>query len=78
MAKRDITRRDEFIMAEALAFAIAALGRLPLELRPDNNIDDMKRLLDELVKSPGALADAQKTARRRLRALLDGPRNAES
>jgi hypothetical protein len=74
MANRDITGRDEFIMVEALAFAIAALGRLPLELQPANNIEDMKRLLDELVKSPRALAEAQRTARRRLTALLDGRR----
>ena len=70
MAKRNITGRDEIIVAEALTFAIEVLSRLPIELRPTNNIEDMKRLLDELVKSPDALASAQRTALRRITALL--------
>jgi hypothetical protein len=51
---RNITGRDEFLLGEALTFAIEAFSKLPIELRPSNNIDDMKRLLEELVKNPEA------------------------
>ena len=57
-------------MIEALTFAVEAVSKLPIELRPDSNIDDMKRLLDETAKRDAALAQAQKIAQRRLAMLL--------
>jgi hypothetical protein len=48
IAQRAITHRDEFIMAQALIFALHALQRLPEDQRPESNIDDMKAILAEL------------------------------
>ena len=59
-------KRDEYVMAEALAFTIEALNSLPIEHRPDNNISDMKRLLDDLVTNEPTLAIQQTIARKRL------------
>jgi hypothetical protein len=53
-------------MVEALTFTIEALSGLPIELRPDNNITDMKRLIEEFVKQDANLAQSQLIARRRL------------
>jgi hypothetical protein len=41
----NITGRDGFIVADALATAIVALERLPNKHRPDSNICDMKSIL---------------------------------
>ena len=68
--RKEITGRDAYIMVEALSFTIEALSGLPIELRPDNNITDMKRLLDELVKHDGGLAQFQSLARRKLENVL--------
>jgi hypothetical protein len=71
MARRkDITGRDNFILVEALSFAIEAFSGLPIEFRPDNNIADMKRILDELVKQDTNLAQSQLLARRKLDQVL--------
>lgn len=70
LQQRDVTGRDDFLLVEALTFTIEALSRLRVESRPENNITDMKRLLEELVMNPGALASAQQTAQRRLNTLL--------
>ena len=45
VAQRAHTHRDEFIMAQALIFALDALRRLPEDQRPESNIDDMKAIL---------------------------------
>jgi len=45
--RKKITARDAYIMVEALTFTIEALSGLPIELRPDNNITDMKRLIED-------------------------------
>jgi hypothetical protein len=45
MLNRAITHRDEFIMAQALIFALDGLRRVPEDQRPENNIDDMKAIL---------------------------------
>src|ERR1700704_2198053 len=68
--RKEVTGRDAFIIVEALTFAVEALSRLPIEFRPDNNINDMKRLIDEAVKQDRTLAQAQLIAHRRLRMLL--------
>ena len=71
MAERiDVTRRDAFIIVEALTFAVEALSKLPIEFRPDSDIEDMKRLIDELIKEDAAVAQMQMIAQRRLAALL--------
>ena len=62
----DITGRDTYLLVEALTFTIEALRGLPIELRPDNNIADMKRLVENFVKHDGGLAQSQLIARRRL------------
>jgi hypothetical protein len=71
MAKRkDITGRDGYILVEALSFTIEAFSGLPIEFRPDNNITDMKRILDELIKQDTNLAQSQLLARRKLDQVL--------
>ena len=69
--QKNITGRDAYILVEALSFTVEALSGLPIELRPDNNIAEMKRLLDEFVKHDAGLAQVQLIARRRLRHVLD-------
>jgi hypothetical protein len=71
MAKRrDVTGRDNYILVEALSFTIEAFRGLPIEVRPDNNITDMKLILDELVKQDAALSQSQLLARRKLDQVL--------
>jgi hypothetical protein len=64
--------RDGYVILEALTFAIEAFEKLPLEFRPSNNIADMKRIVDTLVKRDLTLAQAQKLARRRLEVIMTG------
>jgi len=69
---RDLRRR----MPPSLPLSITALASwcayddwlsgLPIELRPDNNIADMKRLVEKFVKHDAGLAHSQLIARRRL------------
>jgi len=58
--------RDTYLLVEVLTFAVEALSGLPIELRPDNNIADMKRLVEEFVRHDAGLAHSQMIARRRL------------
>jgi hypothetical protein len=51
-----VTGRENYLIVEALALAVEALSGLPIELRPDNNIADMKRLIEEFVKHDAGLA----------------------
>jgi hypothetical protein len=44
--------------------AVRALSGLPIELRPDNNIADMKRMVEKFVKYDAGLAHSQVIARR--------------
>jgi len=44
----DLSKRDELMVAQALLLAAALLGRLPNELRPESNINDMRALLSKL------------------------------
>jgi len=48
--RAEVTGRDTYLLVEALTFTVEALSGLPIELRPDNNVADMKRLVGELVK----------------------------
>jgi hypothetical protein len=71
MAKqRDITGRDRYLLVQALSFTIEAFGGLPVELRPENNITDMKLILDALIKQDAHLAELQMIARRKLGQVL--------
>ncbi len=38
--------REQLLTAQALAFSILALERLPDDRRPDNNIQNMKEMFD--------------------------------
>jgi hypothetical protein len=64
--RAEVTGRDTYLLVEALTFTVEALSGLPTELRPDNNVADMKRLLEEFVKLDAGLAHSQLIARRRL------------
>jgi len=68
--RKKIIARDAYIMVEALTFTIEALSGLPIELRPDNNITDMKRLIEDFVKQDANLARSQIIARPRLQNVL--------
>jgi hypothetical protein len=68
--RKEVTGRDAYIMVEALTFAVEALSKLPIELRPDSNIDDMKRLIEEALRQEASLAQAQLIAHRRLAMLI--------
>jgi hypothetical protein len=74
---KEVTGRDGYILVEALAFTIEALSALPIEFRPDNNITDMKRILDGLVRQDATLAQSQWLARHKLDQVLTHrrPRN---
>ena len=67
---KDLMGRDAYVMVEALTFAIEALSGLPIEHRPDNNITDMKRILDDFVKGDASVALHQSIARKRLENVL--------
>ena len=68
--RKEITGRDGYILAQALTFTIEAFSGLPIEFRPDNNITDMKLILDELVKEDASVANSQIAARRKLDQVL--------
>lgn len=51
--ENNITGRDNFIIAEALATAIVALTDLPIAHRPSSDIEDMKRLFTEYAHQLG-------------------------
>ena len=53
---KSVTGRDGYIIAQALAYAIEAIGALPPERREESNRTDMKRLLDAMIDSDRALA----------------------
>jgi len=76
--RKDITGRDNYVLVQALSFTIEAFSGLPIEFRPDNNITDMKRILDELVKQDGNLAQSQLLARRKLDEVLTHTRRPTS
>jgi hypothetical protein len=67
----NISPREKFILVEALAFAVEGMSLLPIEHRPSNNIEHMKRMLEALVSADPALATFQGIAQRRLGALLE-------
>jgi hypothetical protein len=68
--RKDVTGHDAYIIVEALTFAVEALSKLPIEFRPTDNIEDMKRLIEELIKEDAAVAKLQMIAQQRLAALV--------
>ena len=52
----DVTGRDTYLLVEALTFTVEALSGLPIELWRDNNIADMKRLVQDFVEHDLGLA----------------------
>jgi hypothetical protein len=68
--RNEVTGRDDYIIVEALTFAVEALSKLPIVFRPESNIKDMKRLLDARVKQDATLGQAQQIAQRRVAVLL--------
>ena len=59
--RKEITGRDGYIIVEALTFAVEALSKLPIEHRPDSNIDDMKRLIEAAIKQDELLANCRRS-----------------
>jgi hypothetical protein len=57
----NVTGRDGYILAKALAFAIEVIDRLPEEWRPRSDRDDMLRLLEAI--QPKAQDDLRMLAR---------------
>jgi CelD/BcsL family acetyltransferase involved in cellulose biosynthesis len=70
----NVTGRDGYILAQALAFAIEVIDRLPEEWRPRSNRDDMLRLLEAMQpKTHAALrVQARATLQRRGITAKDG------
>jgi hypothetical protein len=66
--------RRNYILAEALSFAIAGFNQLPTEHRPDSNIADMEQLLRGLADET-TLQMYRSLAQRRLDVLLSKPRS---
>ena len=61
--------RRQYLVIEAIVFAIEGMSRMPDEFRPDNNIADLKEILHGMV-SPKNLANYEWEARRRVDILL--------
>lgn len=60
--------KDSFLVAQAVAFAIEAMSRMPGMFRPDNDIDALKEILSETPQRE--MAVLQGNAKRRVAALL--------
>jgi hypothetical protein len=57
MLAREVTSRDEFILAQALSFSIKVLSTLPAAMRPQSNISDMKAILATMPSPFEKMAD---------------------
>jgi hypothetical protein len=62
----DVTGRDNYIIAKALAYAIQAIDDLPTHWQEKGDQDDMKRLLEHMIASDDQLAEVQENARNHL------------
>ena len=61
--------RRQYLVLEAIVFAIEGMSRMPDDFRPDNNIAELKEILQGMV-SPKNLAKFQWEAGRRVDILL--------
>ena len=59
---------DDFIVSEAIAFAVEGMSRLPSAHRPSGKIDDLKNRLSEIPQAERRVLEAD--ARRRIKILL--------
>jgi hypothetical protein len=75
--RTDITGRDRYLLVQALSFNIEAFSGLPVEWRPENNITDMKLILDALIKQDANLAEFQMIARRKLEQVVTHSRRRD-
>lgn len=64
----NITGRDDFIVSQALALAIAAIEWMPEQQRPESDARDMLKLLEHLQPNASELS----FARKKVGALLRG------
>jgi hypothetical protein len=53
--ERDV--RNEYLAASALAFTVDMLSSLPVEQRPQSNIDEMKRMFESLLPEAKSAAE---------------------
>ena len=60
--------RKQYLIADAIVFAIEAMNRLPAVYRPQNNINELKGILNEL--DPRDLSLLQSDAHRLVDALV--------
>lgn len=59
-----VSGRDWHVVAKALVVAVAAIERMPEgPFRPDNDVADMKSLLDRMLQSDAVLAQYARSAR---------------
>ena len=62
----DVTGRDDYIIAKALAYAITAIEVLPFRDSEWSDQQDMKKLFDHIVTGDGERARLIEDARRKL------------
>jgi hypothetical protein len=60
--------RKQYLIADAIVFAIEAMSRLPDEYRPRSDIEDLKEILNEVEHQHLALLQGH--AKRRVDALV--------
>lgn len=63
----NITGRDNYILAQALAYAIETIDRLPPRLQEKSNREDMEELLRHLITDDRSRAIIVEDVRRRFR-----------
>jgi hypothetical protein len=68
--QKNTVGREGYILVEALTFTIEALGVLPAEFPADNNITEMRRILDGLLKQDANFGRSQWLARHKLDRVL--------
>ena len=60
----ELSGRNLHLVKKGLAIAVAAIQRMPEgPFRPDNDVTDMKSLLDEMIESDVELAHYARSAR---------------
>jgi hypothetical protein len=63
---KGLTGRDEWIITQALVYAILTIDRLPHRWRPYSDQTDMKRILGHMVPNDHELARMIEQTRRRM------------
>jgi hypothetical protein len=73
----DITGRDDYLIAQALHWAIKALAALPQEHRPASNIEGMRQILARRYRGWAAYFAAEDDLKATLAELPEGADEAE-